>query len=265
VKTLNEKTGIKASLEGAIRLTDPELFKAPIIFMEPALASAAGGKSRSARAHGGGVWRAQGSRNKYTEPEIAAFRKYIVEKGGFLYILTHGNFETVLMQTRKLLQDILPEHTLQRIPNDHPIYSCYYELGGPLRFPFRALGGACDIGAPIATNTSGSGGSIALILGEYSELQGITVQGRLAVLVDTEAAIHVLDMATQKPFYGIYASMNDVMVSMAPYAARHLTNVIVYAMTHGGISNYQNYVPELKPDDEVKVNYTAPVIPSAKF
>lgn len=259
MKTLNENTGIKASLEGAIKLTDSAFFKAPILFMEPALATFSEHKHGSLINTKEPLWKAHGFKNKYTELELAALRRYIVEKGGFLYILAHGNSEIVLAQTRKLLQNILPEHTLQRIPNDHEIYSSYYELGGPLRFPFRSISGT--LGANVT-----SGGTVPLILGDYAPLQGILVQGRLAVLLDTEAAMHILDIATKKPFFGKYAPINDMMVSMAPHAARQLTNVVVYAMTHGGIANYQDYVPELAVSlDDEKIKYTAPAIPEAKF
>ena len=75
------------------------------------------------------------------------------------------------------------------------------------------------------------------------QLQGVFIDGRLAVLVDTEAMIHVMDGAVQKPFFGHYQDRNKVLDEFAPAAARQLINIVVYAVTHGGISDYSDYVP----------------------
>lgn len=238
IKHLNETTGIKASIEGAIRLTDSALFKAPIIFMEPIIVLADKHTSRAVQSLASlqPLWMTQGLRNKYSQSELANLRQYLVERGGFMYVLAHGNSEQTLRGIRNLLAEVLPEHNLQRIPNDHEIYSSYYELGGPLRFPVRNL-------SPFSV-------SVPLIAGQFSELLGVFVNDRLAVVVDTEASMHILDIAMRKSFYGRLAPNNDTMVELAPNAARELTNVIIYAMTHGKISNYGDYVPETSSDPE---------------
>ena len=82
-----------------------------------------------------------------------------------------------------------------------------------------------------------------LHLGPYSELKGVFVDNRLAVLVDTESMMHILDAAVQHPFVGGYANYNKLMDELAPYAVRQMINITVYAMTHGGISDYSDYVP----------------------
>ena len=82
------------------------------------------------------------------------------------------------------------------------------------------------------------------ITGPYSQLQGVFIDGRLAVLVDTEAMIHVMDGAVQKPFFGHYQDRNKALDELAPAAARQLTNIVIYAVTHGSISDYSKYIPE---------------------
>ena len=138
---------------------------------------------------------------------------------------THGNTEEAMRPVRRVLRQILPEYHLTTIPRDHEIYNSFYELNGPLRFPVRKIG------------------STILHHGPYSQLQGVFIDDRLAILVDTEAMIHVMDGAVQKPFFGHYQDRNKILDEFAPAAARQLINVVVYAVTHGSISDYSNYIP----------------------
>ena len=87
-------------------------------------------------------------------------------------------------------------------------------------------------------------GSTILHHGPYGQLQGVFIDDRLAVLVDTEAMIHVMDGAVQKPFFGHYQDRNKILEEFAPAAARQLINVVIYAVTHGSISDDSNYIPE---------------------
>ena len=109
---------------------------------------------------------------------------------------------------------------------------------------------------------STGGHGIPLHLGPYSELQGITIDGRLAVLVDTEQMMHAIDSKVQKPFYGHLHNQNQVLEEFAPHAARRLINVVVYAITHGNISDYSNYVPEtVKNSGDDSYRKKAPNVP----
>lgn len=195
------------------------------------------------------IWqlnRPRGTHNDYSLAEIQRLREYVVNRGGFLYILTHGTTVGAMRPTHKVLRQILPEHQLTLIPNDHEIYNAYYALNGPLRYPVRNMG-----------NTP-------LHFGPYSKhLQGIFIDGRLAVLVDTEEMMHVVDGAIQNPFYGQYAQLNKVLEEYAPHAARQLVNIVVYAITHGKISDYSNYVPEtaLNNTGSEDVPQKAPQVP----
>ena len=58
----------------------------------------------------------------YTDTEVQKLREYVINRGGFIYILTHGNTDNAMRGTRKVLRELLPEHHLGFVPNDHPIY-----------------------------------------------------------------------------------------------------------------------------------------------
>ena len=177
---------------------------------------------------GNAIWKTQGDRPSfgYTDREAQRIREYIINRGGFIYMPAHGNTEAALRPAMRVLRQILPEYQLTTIPQDHEIYRSFYALNGPLRFPVRKIG-----------NT-------ILHHGTYSQLRGVFIDDRLAVLVDTEAMIHVMDGAVQKPFFGIYQDRNKILDEFAPAAARQLVNIVVYAVTHGNISDYSNYIPE---------------------
>ena len=238
VESLNQKTKIKTQLVETVQLKEAAFFQTPILFIEPI----PGGSqispeqwSKVLNSHNNPViWNT--ARSKYTDAEVQKLREYVINRGGFVYILTHGNTDNAMRGTRKVLRDLLPEYHLGFVPNDHPIYSSYYSLNGPLRFPLR-MAGAFGLFGP-------------LHFGPYSELQGITIDGWLAVLVDTEQMMHVIDGGVQKPFYGQYHNQNQILEEFAPHAARHLINIIIYAITHGNISDYSGYVPEGKLEQQ---------------
>ncbi|GEM_PF-1342947 len=242
VKSLNEKTEIQTELVDAVKINDAAFFEAPIIFMEPVPGSALKAKNRLGANNP--IWQIRGSRSThdYTQQEVQRLREYVINRGGFIYMPTHGNTEAALRPALRVLRQILPEHQLSFIPNDHEIYNAYYKLNGPLRFPIRKMG------------------STIFHHGRYSELRGIVVDGRLAVLVDTEAMMHVMDGAVQNPFYGHYADLNNILDEFSPHAARQLINIVIYATTHGKISDYSNYVPEtaLNTHEDKGIRKTAP-------
>ena len=126
-------------------MKDAAFFQTPILFMEPV----PGGsklspehKKRVFNSHSNPIWNTArpGGLSKYTDAEVQRLREYVINRGGFLYIATHGNTDNAMNGTRKVLRDLLPEHHLGFVPNDHPIYNSYYSLNGPLRFPCARLG-----------------------------------------------------------------------------------------------------------------------------
>ena len=194
--------------------------------MEPVASSAV--NLDNALAKGNAIWQTKGDRPSfgYTDREAQRIREYVINRGGFIYMPTHGNTEAAMRPALRVLRQILPEYHLTTVPRDHEIYNTFYELNGPLRFPVRKIG------------------STILHHGPYRQLQGVFIDGRLAILVDTEAMIHVMDGAVQKPFFGHYQDRNQVLDELAPAAARQLTNIVIYAVTHGSISDYSKYIPE---------------------
>lgn len=194
--------------------------------MEPISTST--GKLDNGLLRGSAIWQTKGERPSfgYTDREAQRIREYVINRGGFIYMPTHGNTEAAMQPAHRVLRQILPEYHLTTIPRDHEIYNSFYELNGPLRFPVRKIG------------------STILHHGPYSQLQGVFIDGRLAILVDTEAMIHVMDGAVQKPFFGHYQDRNKILDEFAPAAARQLINIVVYAVTHGSISDYGKYIPE---------------------
>ena len=234
-------------------MKDAAFFQTPILFMEPV----SGGsrispeyRKRVLNSHSIPIWntRRPSGLSKYTDAEVQRLREYVINRGGFVYIATHGNTDNAMKGTRRVLRELLPEHPLGFVPNDHPVYNSFYSLNGPLRFPLR--------------HVVYGGSTIPLHFGPYSELQGITIDGRLAVLVDTEQMMHVIDGKVQKPFYGHLYSQNQVLEEFAPHAARHMINIVVYAITHGNISDYSNYVPEtvLKDSGNKGLRKKAPIV-----
>lgn len=239
---MNEQTGLLTQLVDAVQITDAAFFESPIIFMEPI--STSGGKLDNGLLRGSAIWQTKGDRPSfgYTDREAQRIREYVINRGGFIYMPTHGNTEDAMRPALRVLRQILPEYHLTTIPRDHEIYNSFYELNGPLRFPVRKIG------------------STILHHGPYSQLQGVFVDGRLAILVDTEAMIHVMDGAVQKPFFGHYQDRNKILDEFAPAAARQLINIVVYALTHGSISDYSKYIPEdaLLDGDAESVPKSAP-------
>ncbi len=209
----------------AVQITDAAFFESPIIFMEPIPNFS--GELQNGLLRGQAIWQTKGDRPSfgYTDREAQRIREYVINRGGFIYMPTHGNTEAAMQPALRVLRQILPEYHLVTIPQDHEIYNSYYGLSGPLRFPVRKIG------------------STILHHGPYRQLQGVFIDDRLAVLVDTEAMIHVMDGAVQKPFFGHYQDRNRILDEFAPAAARQLINIVVYAVTHGSISDYSNYIP----------------------
>ena len=94
---------------GAIRLTDAKLFKAPLVFLtghDPAMVRK--------RGLGRGP-----IKKEFTEQEISAMRRYLVEDGGFIYLDDCGVDAPAESFTRLMLAQLrraVPEYNVDRIP-----------------------------------------------------------------------------------------------------------------------------------------------------
>ncbi len=130
-------------------------------------------------------------------------RRYLVEKGGFLFVddssRKRGEFYRSI---RRTLEDLLPMCPIEPIPDDHDIFSCFYQMGG----------------APVGINA----GNRPLAL------EGISINGRLTVLLSQR---------------GYWDSFTGKSRHYSPGPMMFGTNMIVYAVTHGQISDHMAYSP----------------------
>jgi hypothetical protein len=222
---LNQQTKIKTDMNvegGAVRLTDPKLSKAPLVFFtghDPAHV-----RSRN-------LARGAPLKNRLSEQERDALRRYLIEDGGFVYFDDCGVNAPAQAFLRLVLAQLryaMPEYSVDRIPNDHEIYNNYYDMGGP----------------PVGFDIFWWGTHPP----KRNFLEGITVGNHLGVLVcrrDYMCAMESVSMPTRTVHY-------------SPGVYRFSTNVVIYALTHGGVSDYSDYVPGVIAADRISID--APTI-----
>ena len=212
---LNERTEIKTDMNvegGAVKLNDANLFKTPLAFMtghDPALV-----RSRKIFGWKHGTGRIDG---RLTEAEAAGMRRYLVEKGGFLVFDDCGVNAPAQAMVRLFLSQmryVMPEYHIERISNNHEVYHNFYRMGGP----------------PVGYDIFWWGTRPP----KRNYLEGISVGEKLSVIVvrrDYMCAMETVSYPTRSVHY-------------SPGVYRFMTNVVVYALTHGSISDYSGYVPE---------------------
>ena len=62
-------------------------------------------------------------------------RRYLVEKGGFLFVDDSSRKEGEFYRSiRLMLEEALPAYPIEPISDDHEIYGCFYQMGGPPRW-----------------------------------------------------------------------------------------------------------------------------------
>ena len=212
---LNERTKIRTDMNvegGAVKLNDANLFKTPLTFMtghDPSLV-----RSRKLLGWRYGTGKMAGS---LTASEAAGLRRYLVEKGGFLVFDDCGVNAPAQAMVRIFLAQmryVMPEYQVERISNNHEIYNNFYRMGGP----------------PIGMDIFWWGTRPP----KRTYLEGVSVGNRLAVIVnrrDYMCAMETVSIPTRSLHY-------------SPGVYRFMTNVVVYALTHGQISDYSDYIPE---------------------
>ena len=212
---LNERTKIKTDMNvdgGAVKLTDANLLKTPLAFMtghDPAFA-----RSRNLLGHGYSGGKMD---SRFSEVEAAGLRRYLVEKGGFLVFDDCGVNAPAQAMARLFLAQmryVMPEHQVERISNKHEVYSNFYRMGGP----------------PIGFDIFWWGTRPP----KRNYLEGVSVGNKLSVIVvrrDYMCAMETVSIPTRSLHY-------------SPGVYRFMTNVVVYALTHGQISDYSDYIPE---------------------
>ena len=214
-KWLNERTKIKSDMNvegGAIKFTDANLMKSPLVFMtghDPALVKS---KNLLGRDKGGGKMD-----TRLSESSAAALRRYLVEKGGFLCFDDCGVNAAAQAMVRNFqaqMRYVMPEYMIERVPNDHSIYKNFYEMGGP----------------PVGFDIFWWGTHPP----KRNFLEGYAVGEKLCVLVikrDYMCSMEAVSLPTRSVHY-------------SPGVYRFMTNVVVYSLTHGDISDYEDYIPD---------------------
>ena len=103
LRHFQERTGIAtAATEATVTLDSEDLYRYPLLYVS---------------GHG---------RITLEEVELAELRRYL-DAGGFLYADDNYGLDTSF---RELVADLYPDRELVKIGSDHPIYHCYYDLGG---------------------------------------------------------------------------------------------------------------------------------------
>ena len=234
-KWLNERTKIKADMNvegGALKLTDANVMKSPILVMtghNPALT-----KAKAVRELDSGRMLRSIKSNQFSQSEAVSLRRYLVEKEGF-FIFDDCGFHGAAQSMPRLfltnMRHIMPEYHVGRIPNSHEIYHNFYQMGGP------PIG--FDIYHPGRTiSFFSTGGRASLLLRNF--LEGIFIGDKLSVLVirrDYMCAMESISLPSRS-------------VQYSPGVYRFMTNVAIYALTHGKISDYSGYVPETKREQQ---------------
>ena len=168
MKWLQDNTRIRADMKykgGSLRLTEPEIQDAPLIFMT--------GHDKDV-AVGRGLAKDGPLLGGFSTEERAALRRYIVERGGMLFFDDCGFNGLFAQQVALELGKVFPEYPLKDIPHNHEIYKLYYQLPRPPR------GGDVFWSAPGAAQ--GAGGVYRPISSKFAYQKGISIGSRLAVV-----------------------------------------------------------------------------------
>lgn len=223
---MNTQTKVHVDMNvegGALTLDSPKLMKCPLAVMTGHDRALLTGRNL----HGN-------YRHNLTDPERLGLRRYLIEAGGFLFFDECGHDVMLARLVKAELRAALPEHSVELISNNHELYTCYYELGGPPPGAYRFWKHG---------NRSSKG-----IVGKY--LQGLFINGHLAAIISDRDYLCAA-RTKNRPGHG-----NTGEESQSTY--RFLTNVVVYSLTHGGISEYSDYVPEMTDADRISID--APVL-----
>ena len=218
---LNTQTKIKTDMNvegGSVRLTDPKLSKSPLVFFTG---------HDPANVRSSNLARGEPLKNRLSEQEKDGMRKYLIEDGGFIYFDDCGvnaPAQAFLRLTLAQLRFAMPEYSVDRIPNEHEIYNNFYDMGGP----------------PVGFDIFWWGTHPP----KRNFLEGVVVGDHLAVVVcrrDYMCAMESVSLPTRTVHY-------------SPGVYRFTTNVVVYSLTHGGISDYSKYVPDDRTADTIQIN-----------
>ena len=220
MKWLRDNTRIRADMKykgGSLRLTEPDIQDAPLIFMT--------GHDKDITV-GRGLAKDGPLLDGFSTEERAALRKYIIDRGGMLFFDDCGFNGLFAQQVALQLGKVFPEYPLKDIPHNHEIYKLYYQL------PLPPRGGDVFWSAPGAAQ--GAGGVYRAISSKFAYQKGITIGSRLAVVYNRKDYLCSMETAEVDS----RARLRD---RRSPDVHRFMTNLLVYAMKYGGNTDRTNY------------------------
>ena len=215
VDWLNEYTRIHADMKeagGVLTLDDPRIFDAPLIIVTGHDRSVTMSHNLTQPDRGGGKL------TEYlTSAEKAGLREYLVDRGGVLFFDDCGFQGLFADEFKRILREVLPEYNLENIPRTHEIFKTYYHLSGPPR------------GSEMFWGSENEGKGMV-----FRFLKGITIGRRLAVVFsrkDYLCAIETVEIP----------SHTQLQYRYSPDVYKFMTNLVVYAMKRGGITDRSDY------------------------
>ena len=219
-KWLTENTPIRADMKfkgGSLRLTDPDIQDAPLIFMTGHDKDITVGRSLNK----------DGPLSEgFSAEERAALRTYIIDRSGMLFFDDCGFNGLFAQQVALELDKTFPEYPLKDIPHNHEIYNVYYQL------PIPPRGGDVFWSAPGAAQ--GAGGVYRPISSKFAYQKGISIGSRLAVIYNRKDYMCSMETAEVDS----RARLRD---RRSPDVHRFMTNLFVYAMKYGGNTDRSDY------------------------
>ena len=219
-KWLRENTRIRADMKfkgGSLRLTEPEIQDAPLIFMT---------------GHDKDITISRDLAKDgplslgFSPAEREALRTYIIDRGGMLFFDDCGFNGLFAQQVALEFDRIFPEYPLKVIPHNHEIYRLYYELPVPPR------GGDVFWSAPGAAQ--GVGGVYRAISSKFAYQKGISIGSRLAVVYNRKDYLCSMETAE-------IDSRARLRNRRSPDVHRFMTNLLVYTLKYGGNVDRSRY------------------------
>ena len=211
MKWMDKHTTIRLDMSfegGALPLTDPKIFDAPLIVMT--------GHDRDITA-GRGLVKDGPLQSRFTQEERAALRKYIVDEGGMLFFDDcgfHGLFAHIVAEE---LEQIFPEYPLEILPHEHEIYTMHYHLSKP------PTGG--DVFWGNENNAQPT---------QFRYQKGIIIDNRLAVIYNRKDYMCAMETAEIE-------SRTMLRLRRSPDVYRFMTNLLIYALKYGGNTDRSGY------------------------
>ncbi len=223
---MNGRTNVHADINiegGALRLDSPKLIKCPLVIMTGHDRIVLNSSSISGN-----------YMHRFTDSERGGLRRYLIEAGGLLFFDACGHDAMLARQVESELRTALPEYTMGPISNRHELYLCYYEIGGP----------------PPGARRFWKHGNIRLDPSARNRyLDGLFINNRLVAIISDRDYLCAA-RTKNRPGHGYTGESS-------PSSYRFLTNVVMYSLMYGGISDNSDYIPEMTDKDRISID--APV------